>query len=275
MPTCIVLLIIVHTLNNSAAGSIIVMSRRAPNSLYQATFSQRSSSTPVSPVTNNGCCGPKDDIHEPNIVELAATLNKREFEIRTLIQKNMALNKILQNQGPPRISTSTYGIVPPHSVDMRDDVYQHYMREEEYRIQSNGAGVLHSKKDNMIELLKQEKAKLKDKTKSLEKTVKTLNDEIAMYKKQLHASKALAEEQSQIHRENEHIVNDLKEKNADLWKKWKKEIYTVKGKDALLDVQRQRMEEQENLIQNYEKKFPSGVVDIPKRALLHDLIHFC
>lgn len=243
------------------------------NSLYQATFAQRS--PPVSPMAN-GCCGPIGATHESVVMELTATRNRREFEIRSLMQRNKALSAMIQNQGPihssSRMSTSTYGILPHHFVDMRDDVYQHSTREEEHRNHSlDGTGDLQSKKDKMIESLKQEKAKMKEKSIALEETKKALSDEIAMYKKMLQTSKILAEGQKHIHEENDHAVSDLKEKNADLWKKWKKESYNVKCKDTLLAMQRQRLEEQENLIKNYEKKFPSGIVDIPKRALFHGI----
>jgi hypothetical protein len=244
------------------------MSQRAPHSLYHATFSPQS--TPASPVAN-GCCGPMGASHESVVMELTTTLNKREYEIRSLVQKNTALNKILQNQVHPvsksRISTSTYGTLPSHSVDMRDDLHHRYMREEEQRIQIDGA--VQTKKDKIIASAKQDNAKMKERNITLETTIKTLKDEIAMYKKQMQEIEALEEEQRQIHKKNEKVVDDLKAKNTDLWKKWKKEAYTVKCKDALLDMQRQRLEEQEKMILTFEKKFPSEVVDIPKRKLLH------
>ncbi len=245
------------------------MLRRAPDSLYHDTFSPQS--TPASPFAN-GCCGPMDASHESVVMELTTTLNKREYEIRSLVQNKTALNKILQKQVHPVSKYSTFGTLPSHSVDMRDELHHRYMREEEQRIQIDGA--VQNMKDKMIESTKQEKSKTKERTITLETTINTLNDEIAMYKKQMQASEALEEEQRRIHEKNEKVVDDLKAKNTDLWKKWKKEAYTVKCKDALLDMQRQRLEEQENLIKNFEKKFPSGEIDIPKRTLLHCEIFF-
>jgi hypothetical protein len=216
-----------------------------------------------------------DAPHESVVMDLTAVLNKREYEIRSLIQKNMALTKILQDQGRPmsnnsRVSTSTYG---SHYVDMRDDVvYPLYMQEEEHRIQLNGGGKIQSKRDMMMESLQRENARMKEKTMALEKTVTTLTDEIDTYKEQLQISTTLTKKQSSIRNENERAINDLKEKNTDLWKKWKKEEYTVKCKDAVLNMQRQRLDELENLLQTYEEKFPNKVVDIRKCKLLYGLI---
>jgi len=120
------------------------------------------------------------------------------------------------------------------------------------------------KKEQIIESLKLENEEMAEKTKSLNKTVKTLKDEIARYEAFVLNSKSLAENQSTLLQENEKTIRELEAKNAELWSKWRNDVNTLKCKEALLNMQRQRMEEQENLLKIYETKFLTKGVDIVK-----------
>ena len=119
-------------------------------------------------------------------------------------------------------------------------------------------------KDKIIDYIKQENEDMAEKTQTLNKTVKALTEEIARYEQFVLNSKSLAENQSSLIQENETTIRDLEAKNADLWSKWKNDANTLKCKDALLNMQRQRMEEQENLLKIYETKFLTKGVDIVK-----------
>jgi myosin heavy subunit len=119
-------------------------------------------------------------------------------------------------------------------------------------------------KDKIIDYIKQENEDMAEKTQTLNKTLKALTEEIARYEQFVLNSKSLAENQSSLIQENETTIRDLEAKNADLWSKWKNDANTLKCKDALLNMQRQRMEEQENLLKIYETKFLTKGVDIVK-----------
>jgi len=119
-------------------------------------------------------------------------------------------------------------------------------------------------KNTLISTLKQEKEELSEKTITLEKTVKSLTDEIARYEAIVLNSKVLAENQSSLINENEKTIRCLEQKNTELWTKWNNDSSTIKCKDTLLDMQRQRLEEQENLLKIYETKFMSKGVDVLK-----------
>lgn len=119
-------------------------------------------------------------------------------------------------------------------------------------------------KDKIIECIKKENEEMAHKVQALNKRVTTLNEEIARYENFILDSKSLAENQSSLIQENEKTIRDLEAKNADLWSKWRNDANTLKCNDALLNMQRQRMEEQENLLKIYEAKFLTKGVDVAK-----------
>jgi chromosome segregation ATPase len=127
-------------------------------------------------------------------------------------------------------------------------------------------------KNIMISSLKQEKEELTEKTHMLEKTVKSLTEEISRYEAIVRNSKVLAENQCSLISENEKSIRCLEEKNTELWKKWSNDVSTMKCKDALLNMQRQQMEEQENLLKIYETKFLAKGVDVVKGKFFTDFI---
>lgn len=120
------------------------------------------------------------------------------------------------------------------------------------------------KKDMAIQSLRREKEEMAEEAQALRTTVKTLTDEIARYEDFVLSSKSLAENQSSLINENEKTIRDLEAKNAELRSKCKNDANTLKCKDALLNMQRQRMEEQENLLKIYETKFLTQGVDVLK-----------
>ena len=119
-------------------------------------------------------------------------------------------------------------------------------------------------KDKIIDYIKQENEEMAEKTQTLKEKVKTLTEEIARYEQFVLNSKSLAENQSSLIQENEKTIRELEAKNAELWSKWRNDVNILKCNDALLNMQRQRMEEQENLLKIYETKFLTKGVDVVK-----------
>lgn len=119
-------------------------------------------------------------------------------------------------------------------------------------------------KDKIIDYIKQENEELAEKAQALNEKVNTLAEEITRYEQFILNSKSLAENQRSLIQENEKTIRELEAKNAELWSKWRNDVNTLKCNDALLNMQRQRMEEQENLLKIYETKFLTKGVDVVK-----------
>eukprot|EP00578_Thalassiosira_sp_NH16_P022124 CAMPEP_0181103264 /NCGR_PEP_ID=MMETSP1071-20121207/14773_1 /TAXON_ID=35127 /ORGANISM="Thalassiosira sp., Strain NH16" /LENGTH=669 /DNA_ID=CAMNT_0023186327 /DNA_START=56 /DNA_END=2065 /DNA_ORIENTATION=+ len=127
------------------------------------------------------------------------------------------------------------------------------------------------KMESVIKLLTREKIELIEKTKQSDVTVQKLRNEISSYEELVRKSKTLAEDQINVLQDNEKAICSLEDKNAelekeikDLKKTNKKHAHTLESKDTLLNMQRQQMEEQENLVLVYEKRFKAKNSDLPQ-----------
>lgn len=132
-----------------------------------------------------------------------------------------------------------------------------------------------AKSKQAIDYLQKENTEVVTKRFLAETAAQKLKDELASYHEMVKKGKTLAEEQIHVLQDNEGAMKDLEDKNDELKEEMEglkeqldKTDHTIESKDALLNMQRQQLQEFEDKNLIYEKRFLAKDVDVPKRELL-------
>ena len=211
--------------------------------------------------------------HDAAYDMLLSAYNKREEELRVANHVNVELDKNVQELVKLVEEMQSEGTSKLLKLSQKEEksslqVMKIAKLEEEstYREEES------KQKDGVIKYLKKEKEEINDKCKEAERTVKKLQDEIDSYQKLVEESKCLAKEHMNVLTDNEKTIivlegrnNLLFKKNEQLKEKIKEDAHAIESKDALLNMQRQTIQEQLDMIQMYEKKFLAKDMDVPKR----------
>ena len=204
---------------------------------------------------------------------LLSAYNKREEELRVANHVNVELDKNVQELVKLVEEMQSEGTSKLLKLSQKEEksslqVIKIAKLEEESKYREEES----KQKDGVIKYLKKEKEEINDKCKEAERTVKKLQDEIDSYQKLVEESKCLAKEHMNVLTDNEKTIivlegrnNLLFKKNEQLKEKIKEDAHAIESKDALLNMQRQTIQEQLDMIQMYEKKFLAKDMDVPKR----------
>ena len=204
---------------------------------------------------------------------LLSAYNKREEELRVANHVNVELDKNVQELVKLVEEMQSEGTSKLLKLSQKEEksslqVMKIAKLEEESKYREEES----KQKDGVIKYLKKEKEEINDKCKEAERTVKKLQDEIDSYQKLVEESKCLAKEHMNVLTDNEKTIivlegrnNLLFKKNEQLKEKIKEDAHAIESKDALLNMQRQTIQEQLDMIQMYEKKFLAKDMDVPKR----------
>ena len=211
--------------------------------------------------------------HDAAYDMLLSAYNKREEELRVANHVNVELDKNVQE---------LMKLVEEMQSEGTSKLLKLSQKEEKSSLQTVKIAKLEEEskyreeeskqKDGVIKYLKKEKEEINDKRKEAERTVKKLQDEIDSYQKLVEESKCLAKEHMNVLTDNEKTIivlegrnNLLFKKNEQLKEKIEEDAHAIESKDALLNMQRQTIQEQLDMIQMYEKKFLAKDMDVPKR----------
>ena len=211
--------------------------------------------------------------HDAAYDMLLSAYNKREEELRVANHVNVELDKNVQELVKLVEEMQSEGTSKLLKLSQKEEksslqVMKIAKLEEESKYREEES----KQKDGVIKYLKKEKEEINDKCKEAERTVKKLQDEIDSYQKLVEESKCLAKEHMNVLTDNEKTIivlegrnNLLFKKNEQLKEKIKEDAHAIESKDALLNMQRQTIQEQLDMIQMYEKKFLAKDMDVPKR----------
>ena len=211
--------------------------------------------------------------HDAAYDMLLSAYNKREEELGVANHVNVELDKNVQELVKLVEEMQSEGTSKLLKLSQKEEksslqVMKIAKLEEESKYRDEES----KQKDGVIKYLKKEKEEINDKCKEAERTVKKLQDEIDSYQKLVEESKCLAKEHMNVLTDNEKTIivlegrnNLLFKKNEQLKEKIKEDAHAIESKDALLNMQRQTIQEQLDMIQMYEKKFLAKDMDVPKR----------